>query len=58
MRAERNIVTVAASSLLRESDFGSAQSLPANMSQTHSDIPRPSGTISAPGDGLERYIYL
>ena len=51
MRPERNIVTVAASSLLRQSDFGSAQSLPTNISRT----PIENGKSARSGELQERY---
>ena len=53
-RPERNIVTVSASSLLRQSDFGSAQSLPTNISPRHSGIVSSSTNISNSGDCPER----
>ena len=51
MRPERNIVTVAASSLLRQSDFGSAQSLPTNISRT----PIENGKSARSSELQERY---
>ena len=50
VRAGGNISTAVTSSLLRQSPFGSAQSLPANISQAH-------GNINASGDATERYVY-
>ena len=54
MRLDSNIASTVASDLLRQSDFGSAQSLPATASQAHSHIPGSSGTNGST-EAQERY---